>query len=163
MAEIRRLGPTDAAVYQALRLEALERHPEAFGASLADERRKTPEEVADRLARSVVFGAFEEAELAGSAGWYRLAGDKVAHRGALWGVYVRPASRGRGLGRALVEAVLDDARGTVEQMHLTVTLGTGAALRLYESLGFVACGTEVHALKLGDRYLDEVLMVRRPL
>lgn len=163
MTEVRRLEPTDALIYQNLRLEALERHPEAFGASLEDERLKTAEAVGDRLAQSNVFGAFESDDLAGVAGWYRLSGDKMSHRGGLWGMYVRPSARSRGLGRVLIEAVLSDARGTVEQMHLTVVAGNDAARHLYEKTGFVVYGVEPHALKLADRYVDEILMVRRPI
>jgi RimJ/RimL family protein N-acetyltransferase len=33
------------------------------------------------------------------------------------------------------------------------------AIRLYESEGFVSYGLEGRALKLGDRYLDEYMMV----
>ena len=34
------------------------------------------------------------------------------------------------------------------------------ARRLYASLGFIEYGLEKNALKVGDRYLDDVLMVR---
>jgi ribosomal protein S18 acetylase RimI-like enzyme len=159
--EIRRLAADDAAVYCDIRLEALERHPDAFGASLDDERDMTPDDVADRLARSTVFGAFDDGALVGVAGWYRLSGDKLGHRGALWGMYVRPGARGKGLGAALVRRVLDDARGQVAQLHLTVAAGNGHAQRLYERAGFASYGVEPRALKIGDGYIDEVMMVRR--
>ena len=52
-------------------------------------------------------------------------------------LYVKPARRGRGLGRALMEAALGAAR---ERGAHTMDLGTDetdtAARRLYESLGF---------------------------
>jgi len=160
MADIRRLEVGDAAVYQALRLEALERHPEAFGSSVEDERLSTTTAVSDRLARSVVFGAFDGGRLVGTAGWYRMAGAKTAHRGKLWGVYVTASARGNGLAQALVERVLDDARGQVEQLHLSVTAGDDGSLRLYERLGFRSYGTEPRALKVDGAYFDELLMVR---
>jgi len=54
----------------------------------------------------------------------------------------------------------DDARGekvTGRRDHSV----SPAAMRLYHSLGFVAYGTEPCALKLGDQYLDEDLMILR--
>jgi RimJ/RimL family protein N-acetyltransferase len=158
--EIRRLGADDAAAYRDIRLEALERHPDAFGAGLDDERNMTPDDVTDRLANSIVFGAFEDGVLVGVAGWYRLSGNKLGHRGALWGMYVQPGARGKGLGTALVRRVLDDASGQVDQLHLTVTAANGAARRLYERAGFASYGVEPRALKIDGDYLDEVMMVR---
>ena len=118
MAAVRRLGPADAAVFQSLRLAGLEEAPAAFGASLDDERDLTLAEVADRLVRSRVFGAFDGDDLAGVAAWHRLAGARVQHRGALWGMYVRPDARHAGVGSALLAAVIADARPEVEQVHL---------------------------------------------
>lgn len=116
-------------------------------------------DMADRLARSTVFGAFIEDGLVGVAGWYRMSGDKAAHRGALWGMYVRPQSRGRGMGKALVDRVIKDARDEVEQLHLTVASHNEAARRLYEATGFTSYGVEPRALKIGDLYVDEIMMV----
>jgi ribosomal protein S18 acetylase RimI-like enzyme len=50
---------------------------------------------------------------------------------------VHPAARGRGIGRRLVEAVLDRARGRdLPEVLLHTTTMMPAALHLYESLGF---------------------------
>ena len=52
-------------------------------------------------------------------------------------LYVAPASRGRGLGRALMEAALREARGRgADTMDIGVDEPDLAARRLYESLGF---------------------------
>jgi ribosomal protein S18 acetylase RimI-like enzyme len=47
---------------------------------------------------------------------------------------------------------------------LAVAVGQDSAKQLYESLGFEVYGREPRAIKLGDRYVDEELMVlrRRP-
>ena len=47
---------------------------------------------------------------------------------------------------------------TVDILGETVVSENEAAQRLYRSCGFVAYGHEVHALKQGGRYYDEVLM-----
>lgn len=51
---------------------------------------------------------------------------------------VDPARRGRGIGRALMEAAIDRARMTgARAVSLEVVWGNTAARRLYDSLGFV--------------------------
>ena len=92
------------------------------------------------------------------AGYRTQAGPKQAHKGVLWGMYVRSIARGTGVAKPLVEAVLGHARERVELVQLTVVSENEAAQRLYRSCGFVAYGHEVHALKQGGRYYDEVLM-----
>ena len=47
----------------------------------------------------------------------------------------------------------------MEQLELSVVTTSLAARRLYHSLGFVVYGTEPRALKLGEQYWDEDLMV----
>ena len=90
-------------------------------------------------------------------------GQKRAHKGSLWGMYVRQDSRGIGVGRQLVEAVFDLARQRVELIQLTVVRDNEQARRLYMSLGFVDYGLEKNALKQGGRYYDEVLMAKNLL
>ena len=106
-----------------------------------------------------VFGAFDHEMLAGIAGYLALDA-KRAHKGLLWSMYVRSASRSAGIGTKLVAAVLNHARGRVEQVNLTVVSENHAARRLYAALGFVEYGYEKRALKQDGRYYDEVFMVK---
>jgi GNAT superfamily N-acetyltransferase len=158
--QIRRLETSDAALYRDIRLEALEKNPEAF-ASTFDRENAQPlswfEAVVDR---ADVFGAFLDGTLMGIAGYAAPEGSKQAHKGLLWGMYVRAAGRNASLGKALVEAVLNHARGRAELVQLTVVSENGDARRLYGTLGFVEYGYEKRALKQDERYYDEVLMVK---
>jgi ribosomal protein S18 acetylase RimI-like enzyme len=157
---IRLMQPEDAASFRALRLEALERNPESFGASLEFETAQPVEWFAGRLQRDAVFGAFADTELLGIAGFYAESGAKFCHKGVLWGVYVHPSGRGVGVARKLVERVIEHARAHVELLHLTVVSTNERAQRLYAHLGFTAYGIEKHGLKHGGAYFDEVHMVR---
>lgn len=156
---IRRLLPADAAAYRTLRLSALAESPEAFGSDVATESAAPLEKFAETLSSGYVAGAFAGDRLVGLAGFRPLDREKTRHRGDIWGVYVAPDSRGSGLGRRLLEHVLTHARTQVRQVHLAVTATNIAGVRLYESLGFTRYGTEPQALRVGDRYLDEHLMV----
>jgi ribosomal protein S18 acetylase RimI-like enzyme len=75
-------------------------------------------------------------------------------------MYVRPGSRKFGVGRRLVETVLDLAPEWIEVIQLAVVRDNEPARRLYIRLGFVEYGIEARALKQDGRYYDEVLMAK---
>jgi ribosomal protein S18 acetylase RimI-like enzyme len=159
-AEVRQLMSGDAAAFRAIRLEGLQTNPEAFGSTYEAESTRPIEEFERTLARSHIVGAHVDGALAGVAGFYVLDGPKTRHRGNIWGVYVREAHRGTGIGRVLIEALLHHARIVVRQVHLTVVTNNASARSLYERLGFTVYGTEPRSLMVGDRFFDEHLMVR---
>jgi len=167
---IRRLNPTDWDAYRTIRLEALQLAPEAFGSDHAEASRRTPEDWAAGLSLpdTVVLGAFTEAaspaaegQIVGMAGITRERRAKTRHKATVHGVYVSPAVRGAGCAKALVTDLIRLARamGGVEQLMLCVVSENTAAKAVYTGLGFRVYGREPRALKLGERYLDEELMV----
>lgn len=157
--QVRRLTAEDAEAYRDLRLEGLSRHPEAFGSAYEEDARKSLAEWQERLATSAVFGGFQAESLVGTAGLFRQGAEKTRHKALLVGVYVQEQARGSGLARALVEAVIEEARGQVEQLLTSVGASNAPARRLYEALGFRAWGVQPRSLKVGERYVDEVEMV----
>ena len=82
----------------------------------------------------VFFGVYEGDALVAAAGTHLFAPEE--HAVAIGNIYTRRDRRGRGLGGAVTRAVLDVVKdsGTV---GLNVKASNHAALRLYESLGFV--------------------------
>jgi len=156
--EVRRLTSEDAVAYREIRLAGLSDCPEAFGSTFDRESAQPLAWFCDRLRASSVFGAFRSTALLGVAGLAIREGEKERHKGLLWGMYVRPDTRNAGVGRQLVEAVIDHARDHVEVIQLSVVDGNERARRLYASLGFVAYGVEKNSLKQRGNYYDEVLM-----
>jgi len=75
---------------------------------------------------------------------------------------VDPAFRGRGIGRALLEALVARARALPDlaSLHLWVTAGQDAARRLYSSCGFEVYGREPDALRVEERSYDQEYMIR---
>jgi RimJ/RimL family protein N-acetyltransferase len=159
-AQIRRLEPTDAVLYREIRLEALQKNPEAFGSTFERENAQPLSWFEAAVGRADIFGAFLDGRLAGIAGFSVQEGSKQAHKGLLWAMYVRDVARGSGLGKILVAAVLEHARGRVEMVQLTVVSENVAAHRLYSAMGFAEYGYEKRALKQDGRYYDEFLMVK---
>ena len=157
--QIRRLETPDATLYRDIRLEALQRNPEAFGSTFEWEEAQPLPWFEAALGRAAIFGGFDDGTLAGVAGFAMEEGAKRAHKALLWGMYVRATARSTGLGKRLVAAVLDHGRGRVEMVKLSVVSENEAARRLYRALGFVEYGCEPRALKQGGRYYDDVLMV----
>jgi RimJ/RimL family protein N-acetyltransferase len=157
--QIRRLETPDAALYRDIRLEALQRNPEAFGSTFERENAQPLSWFDASIGRAAIFGAFLDGRLAGMAGYAAQEGSKQAHKARLWGMYVRAEARNAGVGKRLVTAVLGHARGRVEMVQLTVVSENEAARRLYSALDFVEYGYEKRALKQDGRYYDEVLMV----
>jgi RimJ/RimL family protein N-acetyltransferase len=158
--QIRRLTPADAALYRDIRLEELRCNPEAFGSTFEAENARPLTFFSERLGGSAAFGAFHGTELVGIAGLLIREGQKEAHKGLLVGMYVRPSARKAGVGRRLVETIIEFARERVELIQLTVVSENEQARRLYERLGFLEYGIEKKALKKDGRYYDEVLMAK---
>lgn len=158
---IRRLAPSDAEAFRAIRLEALAAHPEAFAASLAQESERPLAWFAERLESNAVFGAFVDEALVGIMGLHVPDNEKLRHKGVLWTVYVAPAARGSGVSRALLRQLLDHAAMIVEEVRLQVAESNAPAVALYEACGFATYGREPRALKIDGRYVDDLLMAVR--
>ena len=152
--EIRRLGPDDATQYRALRIRALWEFPEAFTSSY-DEFEKQPIEVSEvRLSgeNTVFWGAFEGGVLSGMVGMERETRPKARHKATVVGMYVSQEYFGTGMGRALIDALIDHAKEIgIELLVLTVTEGNTVATNFYEAVGFRSFGIEPRAMKVDGR------------
>jgi RimJ/RimL family protein N-acetyltransferase len=109
-----------------------------------------------------VFVAEAAGELLGMAGIAGTAAEKQAHRADIWGVYVRPAARGRGVATGMVAAAIDwaRARGLV-MVTLAVIVGNETARRCYERAGFTVYGVQPMVIRVDGEFYDELLMVKR--
>lgn len=81
-----------------------------------------------------LYGCIDQATLVAIGGLNR---DPFANRpdvGRIRRVYVRPAWRNRGIGNALIHALVQHATSSFSELHLRT--GNPAAARLYERIGF---------------------------
>ncbi len=139
--KIERMGPGGWERVRAVRLRALADTPDAFGTLLADDAALPPDAWRRRLAASdgATFLAAAEGRDLGLAVGRPYEG--FAGAAGLFGMWVDPAARGRGVGGALVDAVTDWARGAgYARVLLDVADGNLAAVRFYEGKGFRPTG-----------------------
>jgi ribosomal protein S18 acetylase RimI-like enzyme len=152
--EIRRLTLDDAAAYRTLRLRSFREHPEAFTTSYEELEQQPLADSEKRMSAANIkfWGAFEDGRLVGYVGLDRETRAKCRHKATLVSMYVAPEFAGRGIGRALVDALLAQAREDgLELIVLTVTDGNDKAAQLYERCGFRSFGVEPHAIKVDGR------------
>jgi len=163
--ETRRLTEADAQVFWDFRLKALESEPNAFGESVEEHRLTSVDSLAQRLkssdADNFVIGAFDGSTLAGTVGFYRMHQMKQRHKGWIWGVFVAPEYRSRGLARALLVRLLEIVM-QLPELHcvlLKVATTQQPARQLYGSVGFRSFGIEPRSLKVKDTLVDEEHMI----
>jgi GNAT superfamily N-acetyltransferase len=142
-ANVRRIRPDEVWRLRALRLRALAEAPQAFGSTLAKESTFADAVWVERATRGaagedkVTYVAEEGDRLVGL-----VTGSVEAGRFDLFGMFVEPEARGRGVGAALVEAVIAWARARgATILYLGVTSTNHSAIALYERCGFRPTGT----------------------
>lgn len=149
--EIRTLTVEDAEQFVTLRRLALTTDPTAFPWTLSEDPSSKIEVVRERLSTAkpadgpFVIGAFDP-HLIGTVGVIRASQDAVR----LWGVYVQPAARRKGIARLLLREILRLARGLpgIKQVVLSVAQTEEPAIQLYTSEGFRKSSTDEGSLHM---------------
>jgi ribosomal protein S18 acetylase RimI-like enzyme len=142
-----------------LRLRSLADAPDAFGSTLDDERGHGEAGWVGWIegwegARNALFVAERGTEWIGMAVGSRAGDEADAH---LYGMWVDPAWRGRGIGARLVDQVLGWARSWGAGSVILAVTGTNAgAAAFYERLGFVDTGDR-HRLREGSDLTARVM------
>lgn len=166
MVTVRLLDPHDAERFKALRLLAVDNSPTSIWPTRQEEMARSIEEIAARIrptTTQAVFGAFDGGALVGITGVRREPLCQVNHKATIWGVFVSPSYRGRGIAQTLLSAATVHASNEWEtiQLMLCVNAENLPAKRLYASHGFQTFGLEPRAMKVGDRFYDEEHMCKQ--
>ncbi len=160
---IRRIAPSEWALHRDLRLRALASDPLAFGSTLAREQAYPEDLWKERTARSA--SSEEATTLLAIVPGDRPVGMVVAalvnEAPHIFGMWVEPSWRGRGVGGRLLDEALEwtgQVRPTSE-VQLEVNPNQAAAVALYESRGFVRTGA---VSPLGHTAGESVIGMKRP-
>lgn len=134
---VRSLSEDDWQAFRETRLAALEESPEAFVAKAAEEEAFPEGEWRSRMNRSHRLLAEVDGVPAGIASVGESPDADSAGVAQLFGLWVRPASRGSGIASALVRAGADTARDN-GKTHLAYWVGTdnGRAVAFASGFGF---------------------------
>jgi GNAT superfamily N-acetyltransferase len=159
---IKRLGPSDAEVFYALRLRCMLDAAAFFRKSPDDVRAEGVDLWRARLAGADnrIVGVFDGDILVGIGGIVREPHDKLQHKALLYGMFVAGEATGRGIGFTIVEALIAEARGWVQSLHLTLMADNNRARMLYERCGFTVYGREPQSVLRDAVAEDELLMWR---
>jgi GNAT superfamily N-acetyltransferase len=140
----RKADRTDIPFLLRLRRSTMNRHIEASGASTADEEHMKRIELEFESAQILELDGRQVGLL------------KVVRRGSDWEllqIQLVTELQGTGLGAALVQELLTEARSAGAAVHLSV-LKANPARRLYERLGFVLAGETEHSFRMVRRAGD---------
>jgi len=162
MPTIELITQQNAMLFKDVRLRALKEVPTAFSSTYAEEFQLTDAEWLKRAARwtdetSIAYLAVDADSACGIAAGFLDKND--ATRAHLISMWVAPRHHRRGIGRELVEKIVDWARlKSARTLMLLVTSSNDPAIRFYQQLGFQMTGrTEPYA---NDPDLSNLEMIR---
>jgi RimJ/RimL family protein N-acetyltransferase len=136
---VRRFEPSEWTAFREVRLRALLADPTVFSSSHASESARTDAQWQERLADPDcgVFGVFVDGALVGMTGIYVTREDPTV--AGLWGSWLAPEHRRRGLSVPMYEARIAWARARPELRRILVShrAGNEASRRANQKHGFV--------------------------
>ncbi len=161
MLNVMTLNDTYFQQYRSLMLQAYQNDADAFTSTPAERELLPDAWWKNRLSSDdglfLTVGAVDEDELVGVVGIEFTDRTKTRHKARLVGMYIRPAYRGKGLGKKLLDVVIRKARerAVVQVLLLTVTQGNTDAVKLYQSAGFKSFGSEPKAIYSSGKFYSK--------
>lgn len=155
-----RLTGKDTARFLELREKCLVEEAQNFRTSALDNSSLGFQYWHDRIEKDHVAAIEVDGALMAIGGLSRVVGEKLDHKGLIWGMYVHPDLRGTGAADAIMDALVDAAKGVVRQLQLTLAADNAGAQRFYERHLFKTYAIEPDALHRADGFADEALMWR---
>ncbi|MFN1218789.1 GNAT family N-acetyltransferase [Chryseobacterium kwangjuense] len=132
------LLPHESKNYRMIRLESLEKFPEAFGASYEEslkiEKFRLETDIENQAQDRFVMGAFADADLVGICSFVK---DENTH-GNIYQMYIKREFQGRDMGFGLIRAVIRETyrRFNGISIFLEVAHKNEKAYQLYKKIGF---------------------------
>ncbi len=158
---LRALTADDWRAFDDIRSEMLAEHPSAFGSTLADWQARSAAEKRDWMGKMRIFAILAGARCLSVAAYYGLPGRRAGHRATVISVYSRPEARRQGHVGRLLEALSEDARANgFLQLELETPSWNAGALTAYRRAGFQQTGIVPRAMRSGEGFDDDVLMVK---
>lgn len=158
--EVRRLSSLDVVDFLALRTRGLVEEPECFRVSALDDEHMGVAYWENRLNTDRVYGIADQGQLIGIGGLSRFVGEKLCHKGLIWGMFISKQARGTRASNILMTALLDAAKGYVSHLQLTLMADNLRARAYYERHGFQLFGVEPYSVMTPAGPAHEAMMYR---
>jgi RimJ/RimL family protein N-acetyltransferase len=148
---IRQFTPDEWPLYKTVRLNALQSDPKVFGSSYALEEPRPDAEWRATLERGdmAVFGVFDHGRVIGMTGIVIDKDDATVAK--LWGSWLEPAWRSRGVSEHMYRARIDWARGhaTAKKIIVSHRASNTASQKANQKHGFVRTHAAPHEWRDG--------------
>ena len=159
--DTRVLTPADQPNWRALRLEALERFPEAFLTTAEEQRNRAASDDRAQLAQGHWRGFFDGDNLIGMGALIPMRYAAAAHRFEIGGFFISEAHWGTRAAQDFLESLEAEARDKgALQLELSVAASNARAIRFYERNGFQRFGTQPRAIISNGTGLDDFFYVK---
>lgn len=156
---VRVLTVEDLRAYRELHRYGMTEAPLGFVDVAATDEARPDSEVAAMLERGEGWGVFDGERLVGKLSIDALPYPSLSHTFWVHAVYVHPDARGCGASTALMHAAIESAGAKgARRIALWVNETNTAARRFYERMGFVETGRIPEGIRVGERYVGDVLM-----
>ncbi|MCR5725281.1 MAG: GNAT family N-acetyltransferase [Treponema sp.] len=129
------------------------------GLSRSEEEEREYLRSREDLNSEAFFVAKLGAEIVGTAHYTACSGKRMSHKGS-FGLCVRKSAWGKGVGKALMQAILDFARNSAKSdiVFLEVRCDNERAISLYERFGFEKIGCFKGFFKIDGKLIDFYIM-----
>ena len=165
-ATIRELTADDAEAFRDLQRVAAQLAESGFTSSLDAWESKSLTEISRILAaehashHEFILGAFIDHKLVGMVGFFRPSRPRPEPRGHVWGMFMRPEWRGKGIAGQLMDQLIAHAKKmpNLYTIQLTTLDRSKGIIALYRSRGFEVFATEQQVIRIGQVQYNELYM-----
>ena len=142
--QIRRLNEDEWLVFSQIRLQALQTDPQVFGSNYQKESQFTEAEWRSRLKNNAVFLLCRNEMPVGMTGVSIDRDDATGKTAILWGSWLAPPVRGRGLSNLMYQTRINWAKAqpTVERVIVSHRASNLASKRANQKHGFLLTDTK---------------------
>lgn len=162
---IRRSSPIDFQLIKSLMLTGLKEDPKAFSVDFEDYNQNSNDWWNNYISpyifsiKDKMLIAFEDETPVGMIGVLYDYRSRRKHIASIVWLYVLKQHRGLGIGKKLLEKAIEDAKQQdMQKITLFVNSSQEKALNMYTKMGFKSNGKLEKELKVGQEFLDTIIM-----
>ena len=159
---VKKASQKDWKKYKEIRLDALKKNPESFGASYEDEKDRTENKWKERMRdkNRMILLVLNDKKVIGISVVSFESSAKLIHIAHVSSVYLKKEYRGKGISTMLMNETIKliRARKSTKKINLQVTTNQLAAISLYKKVGFKIVGELRQEMRVNGKYYNSYVM-----